>query len=97
MEEEEGSLLLSQSLLQWNSAQFSSSLETLARGTTAFLDFASQTSASAEVNYFLDSVCQTLDSLEVKICVVDPNTLNLDPDPGFWSNLDPDPCFCHHF
>ena len=54
MEEEEGSLLLSQSLLQWNSAQFSSSLETLARGTTAFLDSASQTSASAEVNYFLD-------------------------------------------
>ena len=23
--------------------------------------------------------------------VVDPNTLNLDPDPGFWLNLDPDP------
>ena len=23
--------------------------------------------------------------------VVDPNTLNLDPDPGFWANLDPDP------
>ena len=23
--------------------------------------------------------------------VVDPNTLNLDPDPGFWSNFDPDP------
>ena len=25
--------------------------------------------------------------------VVDPNTLNLDPDPdpGFWPNLDPDP------
>ena len=22
---------------------------------------------------------------------VDPNTLNLDPDPGFWSDLDPDP------
>ena len=21
---------------------------------------------------------------------VDPNTLNLDPDPGFWLNLDPD-------
>ena len=20
-----------------------------------------------------------------------PNTLNLDPDSGFWSNLDPDP------
>ena len=23
--------------------------------------------------------------------VVDPNTLNLDPDPGFWPNLDPVP------
>ena len=22
--------------------------------------------------------------------VVDPNTLNLDPDPGFWPNLNPD-------
>ena len=22
--------------------------------------------------------------------VVDPNTLNLDQDPGFWPNLDPD-------
>ena len=25
------------------------------------------------------------------LIVVDPNTLNLDPDPGFWTNLDPDP------
>ena len=24
---------------------------------------------------------------------MDPNTLNLDPDPGFWPNLDPDPGF----
>ena len=24
-------------------------------------------------------------------CVVDPNALNLDPDPGFWPNLDQDP------
>ena len=24
--------------------------------------------------------------------VVDPNTLDLDPDPGFWPNFDPDPC-----
>ena len=22
---------------------------------------------------------------------MDPNTLNLDPDPEFWPNLDPDP------
>ena len=27
----------------------------------------------------------------MKISVVDPNTLNLDPYPGFWPNLDPDP------
>ena len=26
-----------------------------------------------------------------KTSVVDPNTLNLDPDPGFSSNLYPDP------
>ena len=25
------------------------------------------------------------------VTVVDPNTLNLDPDPGFWAMLDPDP------
>ena len=29
--------------------------------------------------------------------VVDPNTLNLDPDPGFWPNLDPDPELCYQF
>ena len=28
---------------------------------------------------------------ELLSSVVDPNTLNLDPDPGFWPNLDPDP------
>ena len=27
--------------------------------------------------------------------VVDPKTLNLDPDLGFWSNLDPDPELCY--
>ena len=27
----------------------------------------------------------------VRTSVVDPNTLNLVPDPGFWPNLDPDP------
>jgi hypothetical protein len=35
---EKTSLLLSQSLVQWNSAQFSSSLESLSRGTQSFLD-----------------------------------------------------------
>ena len=31
--------------------------------------------------------------------VVDPNTLNLDPDPGFWPNLDsgPDPGLYNQF
>ena len=28
---------------------------------------------------------------QVAISVVDQNALNLNPDPGFWSNLDPDP------
>ena len=27
----------------------------------------------------------------IESSVVDPNTLNLDPDPGFWYNLDPYP------
>ena len=30
-------------------------------------------------------------SILLSSCVVDPNTLNLDPDPGLWPNLDPDP------
>ena len=29
----------------------------------------------------------------VSSSVVDPNTLNLDPDPECWPNLDPDPRF----
>ena len=29
--------------------------------------------------------------------VVDPNTLNLDPDLGFRPNLDPDPRLCYAF
>ena len=44
------------------------------------------------------SKCDVLISLIFKhfvwrllFSVVDPNTLNLDPDPGFWPNLDPDP------
>ena len=28
---------------------------------------------------------------------MEPNTLNLDPDPGFWPNLDPDPGFWPNF
>ena len=28
---------------------------------------------------------------------MDPNTLNVDPDPGFWPNLDPDPGLCYKF
>jgi hypothetical protein len=47
--EEKGSLLLSQSLLQWNSAQFSASLETLTTATTLFLDSAAQAPDSSEV------------------------------------------------
>ena len=29
--------------------------------------------------------------------VVDPNTVTLDPNPGFWPNLDPDPGFYYKF
>ena len=38
------------------------------------------------------------ESAETGECsVVDPNTLNLDPDPGVWSNLDPDPGLFYQF
>ena len=33
----------------------------------------------------------------VRFSVVDPNTLNLDPDPGFWPNLDSDPGLFNKF
>ena len=47
---EKTSLLLSQSLVQWNSAQFSSSLESLSRGTQSFLDSADQDKNLIEVS-----------------------------------------------
>ena len=28
--------------------------------------------------------------------VVNPNTLNLDPDPEYWPNMDPDPVLCYY-
>ena len=31
------------------------------------------------------------------ISVEDPNTMNLDPDPGFWPNLNPDPELYNQF
>ena len=31
------------------------------------------------------------------VSTVDPNTLNLDPDPELWPNLDPDSKLCHQF
>ena len=34
---------------------------------------------------------------DLKNSVQDPNTLNLDPDPGFWPNLDPDPGLYNQF
>jgi hypothetical protein len=47
---EKTSLLLSQSLVQWNSAQFSSSLESLSRGTQSFLDSAGHDKNLIEVS-----------------------------------------------
>jgi hypothetical protein len=46
---EKASLLLSQSMVQWNSAQFSSSLESLSRGTQSFLDSVDQDKNLEEV------------------------------------------------
>ena len=38
------------------------------------------------------------ETLEIPVpIVVDPNTLNLDPDPEFWPNLDPDPGLNYQF
>ena len=36
-------------------------------------------------------------TVSLQASVVDPNTLNLDPDPGFWPNLDPDPGLYNQF
>ena len=41
--------------------------------------------------YFFHKISQKKLVLDHKSSVVDPNTLNLDPDPGFRPNLDPDP------
>ena len=41
--------------------------------------------------YFFHKISQKKLVLNHKSSVVDPNTLNLDPDPGFRPNLDPDP------
>ena len=38
-----------------------------------------------------------LRNLPVGTSVVDPNTLNFDPDPLFWPNLDPDPGLLYQF
>ena len=44
-----------------------------------------------ECNCYVGLQNKTVNSIwYVKTSVVDPNTLNLDPDPGFWPNLDPD-------
>ena len=40
---------------------------------------------------------RTHKTLEYGTSVVDPNTLNLDPDPECWPNLNPDPGLCYKF
>ena len=40
---------------------------------------------------FISTHLPALNIYTVSSSGVDPNTLNLDPDPGFWTNLDPDP------
>ena len=41
--------------------------------------------------------CYGLFKMEIITSAVDPNTLNLDPDPGFRPNLDPDPGLYYQF
>ena len=40
---------------------------------------------------FLHELLNIEATVSLQASVVDPNSLNLDPDPGFWPNLDPDP------
>ena len=44
----------------------------------------------------LETYCNVLLNLNGSI-VVDPNTLNMDPDPEFCPNLDPDPGLSSQF
>ena len=49
------------------------------------------------VHYFLLIVtgnCSVFFLFSLNTRFVDPNTLNLDPDPEFWLNLHPDPQHC---
>ena len=44
---------------------------------------------SSGSGYFFASPAPALINSRLSTSVVDPNTLNLDQDPGFWPNLDP--------
>ena len=48
-------------------------------------------SPGADTRDYSPFVMERVLKVIVASSVVDPNTLNLDPDPGFWPNLDPDP------
>ena len=44
----------------------------------------------SDEEYWTDGMDERTVSIKLATSVVDLNTLNLDPDPGFWPNLDPD-------
>ena len=54
-------------------------------------------SVFTQPNLHLTLLHKYLEKTQASISVVDPNTLNLDPDPGFWPNLDPDPGLFNQF
>ena len=54
-------------------------------------------SVFTQPNLHLTLLHKYLEKTQASISVVDPNTLNLDPDPGFWPNLDPDPGLYNQF
>ena len=46
--------------------------------------------------FYLDSFLPVTEALR-QVNDVDPNALNLNPDPGCWPNLDPDIWLCYQF
>ena len=73
----------------------------LEAGTGAHFSFGFRSGSELESNSvlnfnYLNLLADATNNLFLR-SVVDPNTLTLDPDPGFWPNLDPDPGLYNQF
>ena len=62
----------------------SGSQDLILKATGSFVKFYEHCRSGYELVQYLTSV-------------MDPNTLNLDPDPEFWPNVDPDPGLGYQF